>query len=182
MGHNPNLKPYPRDPQMSKKLLAEAGFPNGADIEIITPAGRYLGDKEVVEAISFQVKEAGFNMKVRLLEWGMFLKSFKEGNGYFIGDAYSDPQQMFYGTGDSKAFSWVGYQNDEWIKLYNEASETFDVKKRGEIYEKMGRIEWDDPPALWLYHTQEIYGLRTRLKNFTPRADAFILLRGAYVE
>ena len=182
-GYDPSLKPYPHDPALAKKLLAEAGYPKGVDIELVSPVGRYLKDKEVMEAVAYQVKEAGFNMKVKALEWGMFMKDFNNSNGYFIGAGYNDPQSSFTEDGDSrvKGFSWVFYHNDEYNGLLDKARETFDVQKRDAIYQSLSKMFWDDATNLWLYDAQDIYGVNSRVKNFSPRSDALILLMDAYV-
>src|SRR5258706_8752593 len=52
-GYDPNLKPrYDYNPEKSKKLLAQAGYPNGVDVELQTPVGRYTLDKQINEAIA----------------------------------------------------------------------------------------------------------------------------------
>ncbi len=182
-GHNPDIKPYPHDPAMSRKLLAEAGYPNGVDIEILTPAGRYLKDKALNEAVSYQVKEGGFNMKVVAMEWGMFLKNYRKLHGFFIGEESPYAQRYFSKNMDSrvKSYAWMGYHNDEFNKLLDEAGETFDTQKRNAIYRKMSKTVFDDGLYLYMYYAQGIYGVRDRIKNFTPRADAFIILKDAYV-
>jgi peptide/nickel transport system substrate-binding protein len=182
-GHNPGIKPYPHDPARAKKLLAEAGYPQGVDIEILTPAGRYLKDKELVEAVSNQVKEGGFNMKVVAMEWGMFLKNYKNLHGFFIGEESPYAQRYFSKNMDSrvKSYAWMGYHNDEFNKLLDEAGETFDVQKRNAIYQKLSKIVFDDGLYLYMYYAQDIYGVRDRIRNFTPRADGFIILTEASI-
>jgi peptide/nickel transport system substrate-binding protein len=182
-GHNPNIKPYPHDPAKAKKLLAEAGYPQGVDIEILTPAGRYLKDKELVEAVAHQVKDGGFNMKVVAMEWGMFLKNYKNLHGFFIGEESPYAQRYFSKNMDSrvKSYAWMGYHNDEFNKLLDEAGETFDVQKRNAIYQKLSKIVFEDGLYLYMYYAQDIYGVRDRLKNFAPRADGFIILTDASV-
>jgi len=177
-GHNPNIKPYPHDPAMSRKLLAEAGYPDGVDIEILTPAGRYLKDKELVEAVSYQVKEGGFNMKVVAMEWGMFLKNYRKLHGFFIGEESPYAQRYFSKNMDSrvKSYAWMGYHRDEFNRLLDEAGETFEIEKRNAIYQKMSKIVFDDGLYLYMYYAQDIYGVRDRLKVgslwwFDPLAD-----------
>src|SRR5881397_1837428 len=46
-GYDASLKPIKYDPARSKKLLAEAGFPNGLEVVLNGPQGRYVRDKEV---------------------------------------------------------------------------------------------------------------------------------------
>jgi ABC-type transport system substrate-binding protein len=182
-GHNPNLKPYPHDPAKAKELLAAAGYPNGVDIEIVSPVGRYFKDKAVVEAISFQVKKAGFNMKVLPMESGMFVKNYKKGHGFFSGSANDDARIQLHKDGDSrgKSFLWHGYHNDEYMRLYDETERTFDVPKRIGMYQRMSELLWNEAICAWLYSSQDIYGVSSRVKDFTPRGDSFIFLHRAYV-
>jgi peptide/nickel transport system substrate-binding protein len=182
-GHNPDIKPYPFDPAKSRKLLAEAGYPNGVDIEILSPAGRYLKDKELVEAVSYQVKDGGFRMKAVPMEWGMFLKNYKKLNGFFIGEESPYAQRYFSKNMDSrvKSYAWMGYHNDEFNRLLDQAGETFDVAKRNAIYRNLSKMVYDDGLYLYMYYAQNIYGVSDRIKGFTPRADGFILLDQATV-
>jgi peptide/nickel transport system substrate-binding protein len=179
-GYNPNLKPYRQDIPLAKKLLAEAGYPNGVDIEILTPTGRYLKDKELTEALSYQVRDAGFNMKVVAKEWGMYLKTYRDYNGFFLGS--DSPTHRFFfhdGYAPGKSYSWMGYQNDEFIRLYEEAEAEFDRQKRNVIYQKMNKLLWEECPWLAMYLAQDVFGISDRLKGFAPRADGYVLLHNA---
>ena len=166
-GYNPDLKPYPFDPARAKMLLAEAGYPNGVEAEILCPSGRYLKDKEIMEALAFQAKEAGFNLKLTVQEWGMFLKNFKSRDGFFIGDETAVPHRMLSRNFDSrqKQYSWFGYHSDEMNKWLDEASETFDASARNAIMQKIGKKVHDEAPYVFLYYGHEIYGVRDRVKD-----------------
>ena len=51
-GYNPNLKPrYQYDVTKAKKLVVDAGYPNGLDVEFYTTVGRYTLDKQIAEAM-----------------------------------------------------------------------------------------------------------------------------------
>ncbi len=51
-GYVPDLKPDPYDPARAKKLLAEAGYPNGFQLTLAGPNDRYVNDHTIVEAIA----------------------------------------------------------------------------------------------------------------------------------
>ena len=59
----------------TKKLLAEAGFPNGVEIALNGPQGRYVRDKEVAEAVTGQLTKAGIRTTLRTFEFVNYLNN-----------------------------------------------------------------------------------------------------------
>jgi peptide/nickel transport system substrate-binding protein len=84
-GFDPSVKGYAPDPARARRLLAEAGYPDGADVTLDAPAGRYQGDKEIAEALGGQWQKAGFRPKVQVAEWGAYFKKYL---GKQMQDAY----------------------------------------------------------------------------------------------
>src|SRR5262249_14661362 len=59
-GYNPDLQTrYSYNPERAKQLLAQAGYPNGLDVELQTPVGRYVQDKQSAEAMAQMLTQAG---------------------------------------------------------------------------------------------------------------------------
>jgi len=72
-GYNPNIKPYPYDPEKAKQLLDEArkdGVPVDKEILLLDRIGVYPGSAELMEALLNMYKAVGFNMKLRSMERG----------------------------------------------------------------------------------------------------------------
>lgn len=70
-GHNPNLKPWPYDPEQAKKLLAEAkaaGVPVDKEIVIYARRGNYAGVVEMMEAILAMFQDVGLNVRLQMTE------------------------------------------------------------------------------------------------------------------
>jgi len=66
-GHDPEVKPEPYDPQGAKKLLAEAGYPDGFAVTLATPNNRYVNDEQVAQAVAQMFSRIGIATKVEAM-------------------------------------------------------------------------------------------------------------------
>lgn len=97
IGYNHDLKPYPYDLEKAKALLTEAkadGVPVDAEIAVIGRLGQWPNVVETMEALTAMWAEAGFNVKLQMVEvaeWnGYYTKPFPEGRGPMIVGAQHD--------------------------------------------------------------------------------------------
>ncbi len=76
-GYNPDLKVWPYNPQRSKNLIEEArkdGIPVDKEILMVGCIGLYPGGGELMEAVMSMYKAIGLNVKLRMMEKGVFLR------------------------------------------------------------------------------------------------------------
>ena len=96
-GYDPNLQPkYTYNPEKAKELLKQAGYPNGVDVELQTPVGRYTLDKQLSEAMIPMLNAAGFRAKLATPEWatcGPTCKWARCRSTTWAGAAWSIPAQ-----------------------------------------------------------------------------------------
>ncbi len=181
---NPALKPYTYDPEKAKKLLAEAGcVPGSFSATLDFGVGRYMKDKEVVQAVADYLTKMGIRTTVRQLDWGTFfgqlIPARKTSEFYFLGlGTYIDPvieAQMFVKDHVNNGTEWY---NEEYESLHKEASTTIDEAKRKKIIYRMQEIAWDECPWLFLYNQFDLYGVSKRL-DWKARPDERIYLANA---
>jgi peptide/nickel transport system substrate-binding protein len=182
-GYDPAWKPYPYDPAKAKALLAEAGYPNGFTIPLTARSGRYLKDREIMEASMGYLADVGIKVEPNYLEPGVWA-TVSEAKGrkgiIFPGWSGLDPDLVWYPilyTGQYQSY----YSNPDLDKLLDAGRATLDVNARKAIYEKAAAILKDDAPNIPLVQPPLIYGLSARL-NWQPRADSFIDLRKASLQ
>jgi peptide/nickel transport system substrate-binding protein len=174
-GFDPQLKPVKQDLGRTKQLLTEAGFPNGVDLVVNSPQGRYVRDKEVAEAIVGQLTKAGIRATLRAHEWGNYLNNMayvhKAGPVWLIGwgtttyDAETVYVPLF------RSGKILGnYYNADFDGMVDEAQKIMDPKRRLELYHKINRLWVDDAAAMPLYQQLDLYGATRRL-TWKARGD-----------
>jgi peptide/nickel transport system substrate-binding protein len=187
VGFDPTLKPYPYDVAKAKSLMAEAGFPNGFDVNINYIQGRYMKDKEVAEAIAQELNKAGIRCKPILNDSGLQTQKDNAlqldglifaswGNWLFDADnslypLFSTDVRDTINAG--KGASSRPYSNPEFDKLITEARFTLDVQKRNDLYAQAQKILYTDAPALFMYQLTDIYGVDNWVK-WEPRFDEMV--------
>lgn len=173
-GFNPDLEPYPYDPERAKELLAEAGYADGFDTVLDTPSGRYLQDVEVSQAIAGQLAEIGVNVEVRPAEFQEYFTRWlaEEMEGlYFLGVGGSamDADGVMGSHFDSERRG-LYYNSPESDELIQEAMSEFDEDEREALYHELMAYLKEQAPWIFLYSQEDIYGVASNL-NWEPQPD-----------
>jgi ABC-type transport system substrate-binding protein len=183
--------PYPYNVTKAKELLAKAGYATGFKAKMIFVPGRYVFDKEVLEAIQSQLKAVNIEIEITPVEVGEFDKYRKAPV-----DSFPDMYLQGWGTstGDIDYFvsSWYldqpptsycpYYKNPTVENLLRMAKYETDIKKQLDLYRAAQTILWDDAPFIFLYTQPTITVWSKNLKGVEVMASEIIDFRKAYLE
>lgn len=178
-GFDPTREAVEYDPDRAIELLAEAGYPDGFDAVFKYPSGRYVKDAEVSQVIAAQLAEVGINVTQEVLEPGTFLDQLSnlELNDMYFGGTLPPADAHYVYFQYECEWRYAYYCRDDIDELLVEGTSTADAEERMAIYDEMRAIFDEDPPAVPLYVTEDLYGATAALSGFTPWASQFVDVR-----
>jgi len=183
-GYDPDLKPYPYDPDKARSLLEQAGYPNGFKFTLSGPSGRYFKGKEILEAVGSQLEAIGLTVELNIMEWGAYVGEFIKRPTVFDagmigfgddGSALGNMDACVYSKAES--YGWFGYSNPEFDALFDEAMAMFDPEERDLKVRQMRQILYDEAPFIYVTNPQIIWAVRDEVRDFFPWPDGFYWLR-----
>lgn len=182
-----SLKTYDYNPEQAKKLLTQAGFPNGIDVTLDVE-GSFA---EMAQAIGSLLTKAGIRTKVVVGE-GTVLRAkwltkgqAKTGDMWMTswGNGSLDPEDIFAPTlKTNDRGNSAGYSSSVVDGLLTSASVETDPAKRAEMFVKAQKQVNADAPWIFLWVPEDVYGVSKRLKGWQPSADSRVNLHRAYIQ
>lgn len=145
-GNNANV-------EMAKQLLAEAGYPDGIDLEITVPSN-YDVHVEATEVVAEQLKQANINVTINAVEWGVWLEETYNGRKYeaTICGITSDitPGYLLnrFVSGSSKNF--INYNNAEYDAVYAQVEAAATLEERAVYYKELQEIICKDAGSAFI--------------------------------
>ncbi len=180
-GHNSAVKPEAYDPDGAKKLLAEAGFPDGFAVTVAAPNNRYVNDEQIAQTVAQMFSRIGVRTKVEampvaayfgrarnrefgiaLLGWGslaadMALRSLA---------ATANPDKG-YG-----AWNWAGYSNPQLDRLVARSLGTVDPAAREAVAREAAALAASEVAFIPLHYQVATWAMKSTL-SYAARTDEF---------
>jgi peptide/nickel transport system substrate-binding protein len=180
-GASTKLKVEPFDPNGAKKLLAEAGYPDGFGLTIHSPNNRYVNDEKVLQTIAQMLSKIGIATKVETMPAAVyFTRQVKRdyslgmsGWGGGTGDAgnYLRPLMETYNAEKGLGTSNNGrYSNPKLDALIEQGYATIDLGPQEKIWQQATEIGIGDTAVIPLHHQVNIWAARKGYAYY-PRTD-----------
>lgn len=169
-----SLPPFKRDVAEAKRLLAEAGHPDGLDLEISCPADPQW-QPNAVQGMVQQWREAGIRVAINIMPGAQFWDVWdKVPFGYTIW--YHRPLGvMTLGLGYRSGVPWneSEYSNPEFDALLNRAEGLLDPDERREVMDDLERILQEDGPivqpfwrSIFTFYDKRVKGFQMHPTNY----------------
>ena len=184
-GHVPGLKPDAFDPEGAKKLLAEAGYPEGFNITIHGPSGRYVNDEKIVQAVAQMLARVGIAAKVETAPMGPYSgRASKQefsfhmvGWGASTGEASSPLRSLLATFNRDKglgAVNWGRYSNVKVDYLIEQALQQVDDENRSAMLQNATKLAMEDLGIMPIHFQFTVWATAKNVA-YTPRTDEYTL-------
>src|SRR6202049_480780 len=169
-----------RDIAKAKALLKESGATLPVSVDFMVPKG--AENEAVAQVIQSMAAEAGFDLKIRLLEFATSLAQAQAGEYQLFLLGWSgriDPDGNSYVFLHTKAPQNESfYSNPEADRLLEEARLVTDPAQRKTIYEKLTGLVLHDEPLIFIYHRKLLFAHTTRLEGYRQMPDGLVRVTG----
>jgi peptide/nickel transport system substrate-binding protein len=178
-GYDRTVPSRAHDPETARRLLREAGYPDGFEVDLDYVPGRYRASDQVVSAVSKDLGQVGIRCRLRPDTAQAYLDRLHRHQTalYLIG--------MIGQTGDAAwSYGWLlhtpargyggingGAYSDEWLdRLIEDASVPLSPRQRQRLHFAAAHRVYEQVPVIPLYRQTDLYAV-TRDLAFEPRLD-----------
>ena len=180
-GYDADIKVEAYDPAGAKKLLAEAGYPDGFMLTVHAPNNRYVNDARIAETVAALLSRVGIVTKVQTQPWISYLPHARAaeytmalvGWGSSLGDS---TVKNHLGTVDEQkgygAWNFGRYSNPEVDRMLDHDFTLFDDRARETAAKAVAALALKDNPVIPMHHEVAIWALKRGLA-YPGRVDQF---------
>lgn len=172
MGYNAENEQYfEYNIEKAKKLLAEAGYPDGFKARLLSTS-QFSFHQQTAVAVQAELKKVGIEVELDLPDWATRVKKNIEGNYDFVvagtaGDI-TDPDWLsnFYAGGEARLNNSAYFNDAEINKLLIDGRKELDESKRKQIYDRLIDRALELSPFVYLSWREQAYGMRKEVEGF----------------
>jgi peptide/nickel transport system substrate-binding protein len=182
-------KPIPEyQPEKAKQLLADAGYPDGLDVDLAVGSG-WPDVVSYAEVLKEDAAAAGFNITINTMPNSQYWEQWTEvGLGITpwthrpLGTMVLNLAYTADENGDPVSWNETRWVDEEFSTLLSEANKTLDVEQRREIFCELEQIQWERGSIgipFWR-NVWQVY--RENVKNVSAHPTLYLLINDAWKE
>jgi peptide/nickel transport system substrate-binding protein len=180
-GATKNLKLEPYDPEGAKKLLAEAGYPDGFGLTVHAPNNRYVNDAKIAQAVAQMLTRVGIDTKVVAMPSATYFTQATDLKFSFMllgwstgtGEASSALKALVMTYNRDKGYGTANrgrYSNTKVDALTEDALQTVDDVKREAYLQRATELAINDTGIVPLHFQVNLWATRDGI-SYAPRVD-----------
>jgi len=184
-GATKTLKVEPYDPEGARKLLAEAGYPDGFGLTIHAPNNRYVNDAKIAQTVAQMLSRVGIDTKVVAMPSSTFFTQASDLKFSFMlvgwstgtGEASSALKALVMTWNRDKGFGTANrgrYSNAKVDALTEDALQTVDDVKREAYLQRATEVAIGDTGIVPLHFQVNLWATRDGIV-YSPRVDEYTL-------
>jgi peptide/nickel transport system substrate-binding protein len=189
VGYVPELKRLPYDPALAKKLLADAGYPDGFAITVAGPNDRYVNDEKICEAVAKYLAKIGLDVTLDVKPKSIFFDELSDYKhrfyliGWFDGsyDFGRSAEKLLHTPDKEKgmgAYNGAIYSDAELDRMIIDSSSIIDRAERQKALQAINKKSVEEVVWIPLHYQQDIYAVaKDSGVAFTPRPDQWIVAK-----
>jgi peptide/nickel transport system substrate-binding protein len=181
IGYAPGIGVEAYDPEGARKLLADAGYPDGFGLTLHAPNNRYVNDEQIAQAVAQMLARVGIQTRVDAMPSAVFFSrgSRLEFSFLLVGwgaetlEASSPLKALLATFNKEKGMGAANrgrYSSAKLDAALEQALATVDDARREKLLQQATEIGVGDLGIIPLYHQHNLWAARKGL-TYTPRAD-----------
>lgn len=156
--------------EKAKELMADAGYPDGFDLEIVVPSA-YEYHVQTAEVVAEQLKEADIRVTIKPVEWNTWLEDCYNGRQYqaTISGVTSDatPGYMMNRFRTDSKKNFVNFASAEYDEIYQKAAAETDIAKKAEYYKQLQQIICEEAGSAFIQVPATTVAVSPELAGYT---------------
>jgi oligopeptide transport system substrate-binding protein len=183
-GFDENVKGYSYDPEKAKKLLAEAGFPEGRGMpEVVISATTTT--RNLIEFIQGELGKIGIRSRVEITQRASLRELIsKNGVNFFRGTwiaDYPDGENylsVFYSKNKIPfGPNYTGFNNKEFDALFEKSYTAINDEDRFKLYRQMDNIIMAEAPVVVLYYDKLVNLYQNNITGYSKNSENLLVLK-----
>jgi peptide/nickel transport system substrate-binding protein len=175
----------PTDPDAARRLLAEAGYPNGFTISMHCPNNRYINDEALCTAVVPMLARVGINVRLTGMNFSQFIPAGGQGQFqfYMLGwtpgnfDLSNPLRELLTMTDGGGTFNWGRYSNPRVEALRQQIATETNMQTRAQLSRQVWQIIREDVPIVPLHQEPQVFAVLDTVADFNMRVQEDVELR-----